>query len=81
MLLKLKKNLLNLLFYINYEECKFLFQMLFLNSHYSFILTMRNVNFIFNLMLYSSCCSFILTMRNVNAKRLGDESGAFYVLY
>ena len=37
-------NSLPIPFYINYEECKFLFELLMFDEDICFILTMRNVN-------------------------------------
>ena len=56
------------MFYINYEECKYLNTDMVVEGEECFILTMRNVNrYIFSLFC-SILASFILTMRNVNLK-------------
>ena len=39
-------NSLPIPFYINYEECKFLFELLMFDEDICFILTMRNVNIV-----------------------------------
>ncbi|HAT4246032.1 TPA: hypothetical protein I9059_001191 [Clostridium perfringens] len=66
--MKLYTNLSKILslFYINYEECKYVPVGRKREIEESFILTMRNVNFLTEVERVKKSCSFILTMRNVN---------------
>ena len=56
------------MFYINYEECKYILLLAVLSYQLSFILTMRNVNLWGLVGLVIALIRFILTMRNVNLK-------------
>ena len=55
-----------MLFYINYEECKFSKMGVDTMAKQCFILTMRNVNKTFAIFTDDGDIGFILTMRNVN---------------
>ena len=58
------------MFYINYEECKWIKVQEVKKIKLCFILTMRNVN-IFNNPIFSNLSfGFILTMRNVNSSEI-----------
>ena len=70
-----------LLFYINYEECKYpLFYFCYL-FQICFILTMRNVNELMKSGKSLGDVRFILTMRNVNFISLAAQALSTIVLY
>ncbi len=54
------------MFYINYEECKWVFPANLGECKKCFILTMRNVNARARIKNKQAQAGFILTMRNVN---------------